>query len=94
MPKLGTKAAVTAAHKIATILWAMVRRHRPYNPARLENPELPRARKERHLRRQAEQLGFPLTSVHRMYHKRVVKFREVKSKLRAVKSLSTLGQIV
>ena len=63
--KLGTKAAVTAAaHKLARILWAMVKNRRPYNPQRLGNPELARARKERYLRRQAEQLGFALTPVH------------------------------
>jgi hypothetical protein len=63
--KLGTKAAVTAAaHKLARILWAMVKHRRPYDPARLGNPELAHARKERYLRRQAEQLGFTLTPVH------------------------------
>ena len=60
--KLGTKAAVTAAaHKLARILWAMIKYRRPYEPSRLGNPELVRARKERYLRRQAEQLGFTLT---------------------------------
>lgn len=63
--KLGTKAAVTAAaHKLARILWAMVKHRRPYDPKRLGNPELARARKERYLRRQAEQLGFALTPVN------------------------------
>jgi transposase len=62
--KLGTKAAVTAAaHKLARILWAMVKHRRPYNPERLGNHELARARKERYLRRQAEQPGFNLTPV-------------------------------
>lgn len=62
--KLGTKAAVTAAaHKLARILWAMVKHRRPYDPQRLGNPEMARARKERYLRRQAEQLGFALTPV-------------------------------
>ena len=62
--KLGTKAAVTAAaHKLARILWAMVKHRRPYDPSRLGNPELARVRKERYLRRQAEQLGFALTPV-------------------------------
>jgi transposase len=62
--KLGTKAAVTAAaHKLARILWAMVKHRRPYDPQRLGNPELARLRKERYLRRQAEQLGFALTPV-------------------------------
>lgn len=62
--KLGTKAAVTAAaHKLARILWAMVKYRRAYNPERLGNPELARARKERYLRRQAERLGFNLTPI-------------------------------
>lgn len=63
--QLGSKAAVTAAaHKLARILWAMVKNRRPYNPKCLGNPELVRARKERYLRRQAEQLGFTLNPVH------------------------------
>lgn len=41
----------------------MVKHRRPYDPQRLGNPELARARKERYLRRQAEQLGFTLTPV-------------------------------
>ena len=62
--RLGTKAAVTAAaHKLARILWAMVKHRRPYDPSRLRNPELARARKERYLRHQAEQLGCALTPV-------------------------------
>jgi len=60
--KLGTKAAVTAAaHKLARILWAMVKHQRPYDASRLGNPELARAKKEAYLRRQAKQLGFALT---------------------------------
>ncbi|NBB81422.1 MAG: IS110 family transposase [Verrucomicrobia bacterium] len=60
--KLGTKAAVTAAaHKLARILWAMVKYRCPYEPSRLGNPELARAKKEAYLRRQAKQLGFALT---------------------------------
>jgi len=42
-----------AAHKLARILWAMVKHRRPYDPSRLGNPELVRLRKERYLRRQA-----------------------------------------
>ena len=62
--KLGTKAAVTAAaHKLAQILWAMVKHRRAYNPERLGNPQLARAREERYLRSQAEQLVFNLTPV-------------------------------
>jgi transposase len=60
--KLGAKAAITgAAHKLARILWAMIKYRRPYDTERLGNPELRRARKELYLRRQAEQLGFTLT---------------------------------
>jgi transposase len=62
--KLGTKAAITAAaHKLARVLYAMIKHRRPYDPDRLGNPDLRRARKERYLRRQAEQLGFILTPV-------------------------------
>jgi hypothetical protein len=62
--KLGRKAAVTAAaHKMARILWAMVKHRRCYDPSRLGNPELARARKELYLHRQTEQLGFALTPV-------------------------------
>ena len=62
--KLGTKAAVTAAaHKLARILYAIVKHRTPFDPDRLGNPEQSRARKERFLRRQAEQLGFTLTPV-------------------------------
>ena len=59
--KLGTKAAVTAAaHKLARVLHAMIKHRSPYDPGRIGNPELRLARKERSLRRQAEQLGFTL----------------------------------
>jgi transposase len=62
--KLGTKAAVTAAaHKLARILYAMVKHRTPFDSDRLGNPEQSRARKERFLRGQAEQLGFTLTPV-------------------------------
>lgn len=58
--KLGTKAAVTAAaHKLARILWAMVKHRRPYDPARLGNPELAHARKEWYLRRWLCNLASP-----------------------------------
>lgn len=60
--KLGAKAAITgAAHKLARVLYAMIRHRRPYEPNRLGNPDLRRARKERYLRRQAAELGFVLT---------------------------------
>jgi hypothetical protein len=52
-----------AAHKLARILYAMVKHRTPFDPDRLGNPEQSRARKERFLRRQAEQLGFTLTPV-------------------------------
>ena len=61
---LFTGAAVTAtAHKCARILWAMEKRRRPYDPLRLGNPELARARKQCYSRHEAEQLGFALTPV-------------------------------
>jgi hypothetical protein len=62
--KLGTKAAVTAAaHKLARILYAMIKHRTPFDPGRLGNPEQSSARRERFLRRQAEGLGFTLTSL-------------------------------
>lgn len=60
--KLGTKAAATAAaHKLARILYAMVKPRTHYEPKRIGNPTLSKARKERFLRRQAEELGYVLT---------------------------------
>jgi hypothetical protein len=41
----------------------MVKHRTPFDPDRLGNPEQNRARKERFLCRQAEQLGFTLTPV-------------------------------
>ena len=62
--KLGTKAAVTAAaHKLARVLYTMIRKQREYDPNRIGNAELRQARKERSLRRMAEQLGYTLTPV-------------------------------
>jgi transposase len=59
--KLGTPAAITAtAHKIARVLYAMIKHRRPFDPAKLGNPELRRRRKERSLRQQAAALGFTL----------------------------------
>ncbi len=49
--------------KLARILYAMVKHRTPFDPDRLGNPGQNRARKERFLRRQAEQLGFTLTPV-------------------------------
>jgi transposase len=62
--KLGTAAAVTAtAHKLARVLYAMVKHRRAFDPNRLGNPQLRRQRKERVLRRQAEALGFSLQPI-------------------------------
>lgn len=59
--KLGPAPAVTAtAHKIARILYAMIKLRRPFDPAKLGNPALQRSRHERSLRRQADSLGFAL----------------------------------
>lgn len=62
--KLGTKAAVTAAaHKLARILYTMVKNRTPFDPSRLGNPELVRLRKEASLKKQAEKLGYALVPV-------------------------------
>jgi transposase len=59
--KLGTPAAITAtAHKLARVLYAMVKHRRPFDPTRLGNPALRRQRKENALRRAAKELGFAL----------------------------------
>ena len=63
--KLGSGGAITAtAHKLARILWAMIKHRRPYDPARLGNPELRRYRKENALRRAAKELGYILQPIH------------------------------
>ena len=73
--KIGTKADVTAAaHKLARILYTMVKHCSPFDPDRLGNPEQSRAKKERYLRHQAEGLGFTLTPLG----------QEVSSEFRAV----------
>jgi len=41
----------------------MVKHRRHHDSSRLGNPDLARVRKERYLRRQAEQLGFALSPV-------------------------------
>jgi transposase len=62
--KLGTKAAVTAAaHKLARILWDMVKHLRPYDPSPPGKPERVRLRKEHDLHRHAKQPGFALPPV-------------------------------
>ncbi len=59
--KLGTAAAVTAtAHKIARVLYAMIRYRKPFDSDKLGDPQLRRQRKERSLRQQAAALGFAL----------------------------------
>jgi hypothetical protein len=59
--KLGTPAAITAtAHKLARVLYAMIKHRRPFDPQRLANPALRRQRKENALRRAAKELGFVL----------------------------------
>jgi len=62
--KLGTAAAVTAAaHKLARVLYAMIKHRCAFDPAKLGNPELARQRKERSVRRLAESLGFTLQPI-------------------------------
>lgn len=59
--KLGPKAAtVAAAHKLARILYTLVKHREPYNPERLGDGELVRLRREKSLRKQAEKLGYTL----------------------------------
>ena len=62
--KLGAKGAITAAaHKLARILYAMVKPRKPYNPKHTANQVLHKQRKENSLRRQAKLLGFQLTPI-------------------------------
>jgi transposase len=62
--KLGPKAATTAAaHKLARVLYAMIKNRTPFDPARLGNPALRQARKENALRRAAKQLGYELHAI-------------------------------
>ena len=62
--KLGAKGAITAAaHKLARILYAMVKTRKPYNPKHTTNQVLHKQRKEKSLRRQAKLLGFQLTPI-------------------------------
>jgi len=63
--KLGSGGAITAtAHKLARILWAMVKHRQPFDPARFGNPALRRQRKESALRRAAKELGYVLQPIH------------------------------
>lgn len=62
--KLGSAGAITAtAHKLARILWAMIKHRRPFDPKRLGNPELRLLRKENALRRAAKELGYILQPI-------------------------------
>jgi transposase len=62
--KLGPDGATTAAaHKLARVLYAMVRDRRPFEPSKLGNPELQRMRRENALRKNAKALGFILQPV-------------------------------
>jgi len=59
--KLGPAGAVTAAaHKLARILYTMIKTRTGLDPTKLGNPALIRQRKERSLRKQAALLGFAL----------------------------------
>ncbi len=63
--KLGTKAAITAAaHKLARVLYTMIKTRSHYQPEKLGNLELARARKQHFLKKQAEALGYQLTPVN------------------------------
>lgn len=48
------------AHKIARVLYAMIRYRKPFDPDKLGDPQIRRQRKERSLRHQAAALGFAL----------------------------------
>ena len=62
--KLGAPAATTAAaHKLARVLYAMIKTRKPFDPDRLGNPALRRTRKENALRRAAKELGFDLQPI-------------------------------
>jgi transposase len=59
--KLGPTGAVTAlAHKLARILYTMIKTRTALDPSKLGNPALIRQRKERSLRKHAAFLGFSL----------------------------------
>lgn len=62
--KLGPAGATTAAaHKLARVLYSMIKHRRPFDPARVANPKLRQARKEKALRRAAEELGYVLQPI-------------------------------
>ncbi|MSU50659.1 MAG: hypothetical protein EXS37_16495 [Opitutus sp.] len=59
--KLGPAGAVIAdAHKLARILYSMIKTRTAFDSTKLGNPALTRQRKERSLRQQAALLGFSL----------------------------------
>jgi len=59
--KLGPAGAVTAlAHKLAQILYTLIKTHPAFDPRKLGNPAFVRQRQERSLRKQAALLGFSL----------------------------------
>ena len=65
--KLGAPGATTAAaHKLARVLYAMIKYRKPFDPARLGNPALRQARKENALRRAANKLGYVLQPIQAM----------------------------
>jgi transposase len=62
--KLGAPAATTAAaHKLARVLYSMIKYRKPFDPARLGNPALRKVRKEKALRRAALELGYVLQPI-------------------------------
>ena len=62
--KLGTPGAITAAaHKLARVLYAMVKHRRPFDAARLGDPIKQRQRRENSLRKTAKALGFTLQPI-------------------------------
>ena len=62
--KLGAPAAITAvAHKLARVLYAMIKHRHAFDPTRLGNAALRKARKENALRRAATALGYTLQPI-------------------------------
>jgi transposase len=62
--KLGTPGAITAAaHKLARVLYAMVKHRQPFDAARLGDPAKQRQRRENSLRKTAKALGFVLQPI-------------------------------
>jgi transposase len=62
--KLGTPGAITAAaHKLARVLYAMVKHRQPFDAARLGDPAKQRQRREISLCKTAKALGFLLQPI-------------------------------